>query len=142
MAVSNCHAQEILYPLLAVIIARLFAWWITHKSEKRIEAISDRSIRNQHNKKNTYEYRLIWRQQAKKGKNQKNTAQMRHSCALSGRKQPQALIRQHLFPLSILMERGPGGEARRNNRDKPAWNATIRSTRRSIVICCCTSPLV
>jgi hypothetical protein len=37
--------------------------------------------RNVH-KLHTFEHRLIWRQQAKKGKNPKNTAQMRHSCAL------------------------------------------------------------
>src|SRR5260370_23115232 len=40
---------------------------------------------------------------------------MHHICALSGRKQPQALIRQHpLSPSPSLMERGPGGEARDN----------------------------
>ena len=39
---------------------------------------------------------------AKKGKTQKNTAQMRHSCTISSRKPPEKLIRQHLFPLSIF----------------------------------------
>src|SRR5258708_20014321 len=40
---------------------------------------------------------------------------MHHICALSGRKQPQALIRQHpLAPSPSKMERGPGGEARDN----------------------------
>jgi hypothetical protein len=61
----------------------------------------------------TFEYRLIWlytwRQQGKKGKNQKFTAQMRHSCTLSGHKQPEALIRQHLFPLSIKDREGARG---------------------------------
>jgi hypothetical protein len=39
----------------------------------------------------------------------KNMVQMRHSCALSGRKQPQALIRQHLCPLSIKDGEGARG---------------------------------
>ena len=61
----------------------------------------------------TVEHRLIWLytwpQQARKGKNQKNTVHMHHSCTLSGRKQPEKLIHQHLFPLSITD--GEGEEA-------------------------------
>src|SRR5713101_2586820 len=34
-------------------------------------------------------------QQGRKGKMKKNTAQMRHSCAISGRKQTRVLIRHH-----------------------------------------------
>ena len=70
---------------------------------------SERDLHNLH----TFEHRLsrlyTWRQRAKKGKSQKNTVQMRHSCTLSGRKQPQALIRQHLFPLSIKDGEGARG---------------------------------
>src|SRR5258708_22311591 len=55
----------------------------------------------------------------RKGKNQKNTAQMRHSCALSGRKPPQEPCASTSSPSPSLMERGPGGEAC-NNCDKPA----------------------
>jgi len=53
-----------------------------------------------------------WPQQGKKGKNQKNTAQTRHSCTLSGRKPPEKLIR-------------PPSEHNCDKCDKPAWNATI-----------------
>src|SRR5258708_12372097 len=55
----------------------------------------------------------------RKGKNQKNTAQMRHSCALSGRKPPQEPCASTSSPSPSLMERGLGGEAR-HNCDKPA----------------------
>jgi hypothetical protein len=45
-----------------------------------------------------------------KGKIQKFTAQMRHSCTISGRKQPEKLIRQRLFfPLSIKDGEGARG---------------------------------
>src|SRR5260370_39042089 len=52
----------------------------------------------------------------RKGKNQKNTAQMRHSCALSGRKPPQKPCASTSSPSPSKMERGLGGEA----LDKPA----------------------
>src|SRR5215471_12050475 len=63
----------------------------------------------------------------RKGKNQKNTVHMHHSCTLSGRKHPETLIRQHLFPLSITDGEGWGEAARRdkcNNCDKLAWKDT------------------
>ena len=55
----------------------------------------------------------------RKGKNQKNTAQMRHSCALSGRKPPQEPCASTSSPSPSKMERGLGGEAR-DNCDKSA----------------------
>jgi hypothetical protein len=64
-------------------------------------------------KLHTFEYRLIWLytwpQQAKKGEKPKNTMQMHHSCTVSGCKQPEKLIRQHLFPLSIKDGEGARG---------------------------------
>jgi hypothetical protein len=70
----------------------------------------------------TFEHRLIWlytwRQQARKGENPKNTAQMRHSCTLSGRKQPLAVIRS-----TVRSHRDNRDKC--NKCDKPAWNATM-----------------
>jgi hypothetical protein len=66
-----------------------------------------------------------WRQQVKKGKNPKNTAQMRHSCTISGRKQPEKLILQHLFPLSIFDGEGARGQERYGvSLQRPATSAT------------------
>ena len=63
----------------------------------------------------TFENRLsrlyTWPQQAKQGKNPKNTAQMHHSCTLSGRKPHEKLIHRHLFfPLSIFDGEGARGQ--------------------------------
>ncbi len=49
-------------------------------------------------------------------KTKKNTAQMRHSCAISGLKQPEKLIRQHLFPLSIFDGEGARGQCHLNKK--------------------------
>ncbi len=62
------------------------------------------------------------------GKNSKNTAQTRHSCTLSGRKQPQVPFASASSPSpGSKMERGLGGEAHRDkcdNRYKPGWKGT------------------
>jgi len=42
---------------------------------------------------------------------------MRHSCALSGLKQPEKLIRQHLFPLSIFDGEGARGQCHLNKKN-------------------------
>ena len=75
----------------------------------------------------TFEHRLnclyTWRQQAKKGKAQKNTVQMRHSCALfdalsifveyaATRRRYMMQMREHLFPLSITDGEGARGQER------------------------------
>src|SRR5260370_38616734 len=78
----------------------------------------------------------------RKGKTQKNTVQMRHSCTISGRKPPQEPCASASSPSPSLMKRGLGGDAPDNcdNRYKfvqvlpygcayisPATNYNMRS---------------
>ena len=56
-------------------------------------------------------YVMLCNEQAKK---QKNTAQTRHNCAISGRKPPQEPCASTSSPSPSKMERGLGGEARDN----------------------------
>jgi hypothetical protein len=65
-------------------------------------------------------YRFLCNAMQRARKNPKNTAQTRHSCTLSGRKQPQVPFASASSPSPSLMERGPGGEA----RYKPGWKGT------------------
>ncbi len=51
--------------------------------------------------------------------------QMRHSCTISGRKQPEKVIRRHLFPLSIKDGEGARGQERYGvSLQRPATPAT------------------
>jgi hypothetical protein len=54
----------------------------------------------------------------------KNRAQMRHSCTLSGREQPQEPFASTSSPSPSLMEKRLGGEAR-HNCDNPVRNLSL-----------------